>query len=36
MSDVLQHYGIRGMKWGVRRFQQNDELLKKMYADLLS
>ena len=20
----MQHYGIRGMKWGVRRFQQKD------------
>lgn len=29
MLDVLQHYGVLGMK-------QNDELLKKMYADLLS
>lgn len=24
MSEILQHHGIKGMKWGVRRFQQKD------------
>lgn len=36
-SDELQHYGIRGQKWGVRRFQNEDntwtEAGKERYGD---
>lgn len=36
-SQYLQHWGIRGMKWGVRRFQNKDGTLtpagKKRYSD---
>lgn len=42
VENTLQHYGIRGMKWGVRRFQNPDGSLtpagkeryrKKGYSD---
>lgn len=37
MSEVLQHYGIPGMKWGIRRFQNVDGSLtsagRKRYDD---
>lgn len=37
INEVLEHAGIKGMKWGVRRFQNKDGSLtpegKKRYAD---
>ena len=28
MNNTMRHYGIPGMKWGVRRFQNKDGSLK--------
>lgn len=34
-EDLLVHFGIKGMRWGVRKYESKDERLRKVNKQLL-
>ena len=34
LDDILQHYGVKGMKWGVRRNREKSKSLQKQYKEM--
>ena len=35
MEEYLQHHGIKGQRWGVRRFQNEDGTYRSEFFDMI-